>query len=300
MQSRNVRADLILLLVAVIWGFGFVAQRVGMDDLGPFGFNGSRFLLGALSLLPLLLVFKAKPGQGDIGKLLKGGVLAGLFLFVGASLQQVGLLYTTAGNAGFITGLYIILVPVIALCWGQKTGLNTWSGALLAVSGLYLLSVNEDFSINYGDMLELIGALFWAGHVLLIGKLSPQMDSLRLSVVQFVVCALLCLGVSLIWEPGTLTTTNLVGAWQPIVYAGVFSVGIAYTLQVVAQKDAPASHAAIILSLEAAFAALGGWWLLDEHLDGRALTGCGLMLAGMLLSQLPIFDRKAAPAQAST
>lgn len=300
MQSRNVRADLILLLVAVIWGFGFVAQRVGMDDLGPFGFNGSRFLLGALSLLPLLLVFKAKPGQGDIGKLLKGGVLAGLFLFVGASLQQVGLLYTTAGNAGFITGLYIILVPVIALCWGQKTGLNTWSGALLAVSGLYLLSVNEDFSINYGDMLELIGALFWAGHVLLIGKLSPQMDSLRLSVVQFSVCALLCLGVSLIWEPGTLTTANLVGAWQPIVYAGVFSVGIAYTLQVVAQKDAPASHAAIILSLEAAFAALGGWWLLDEYLDGRALTGCGLMLAGMLLSQLPIFDRKAAPAQASS
>lgn len=293
MQSRNVRADLILLLVAVIWGFGFVAQRVGMDDLGPFGFNGSRFLLGALSLLPLLLVFKAKPGQGDIGKLLKGGVLAGLFLFVGASLQQVGLLYTTAGNAGFITGLYIILVPVIALCWGQKTGLNTWSGALLAVSGLYLLSVNEDFSINYGDMLELIGALFWAGHVLLIGKLSPQMDSLRLSVVQFVVCALLCLGVSLIWEPGTLTTANLVGAWQPIVYAGVFSVGIAYTLQVVAQKDAPASHAAIILSLEAAFAALGGWWLLDEHLDGRALTGCGLMLAGMLLSQLPVFRIKA-------
>ncbi len=300
MQSRNVRADLILLLVAVIWGFGFVAQRLGMDELGPFGFNGSRFLLGALSLLPLLLVFKAKPGQGDMGKLLKGGVLAGLLLFVGASLQQVGLQYTTAGNAGFITGLYIILVPVIALCWGQKTGLNTWSGALLAVSGLYLLSVNEDFSINYGDMLELIGALFWAGHVLLIGKLSPQMDSLRLSLVQFVVCALLCLGVALVWEPGTLTPANLVGAWQPIVYAGVFSVGIAYTLQVVAQKDAPASHAAIILSLEAAFAALGGWWLLDEQLDGRALTGCGLMLAGMLLSQLPVFDRKPAPAQAAS
>lgn len=299
MQSRNVRADLILLLVAVIWGFGFVAQRVGMDALGPFGFNGSRFLLGALSLLPLLLVFKAKPGQGDVGTLLKGGVLAGLLLFVGASLQQVGLQYTTAGNAGFITGLYIILVPVIALCWGQKTGLNTWSGALLAVCGLYLLSVNEDFSINYGDMLELIGALFWAGHVLLIGKLSPQMDSLRLSVVQFVVCALLCLGVAVIWEPGTLTTTNLALAWQPIVYAGVFSVGIAYTLQVVAQKNAPASHAAIILSLEAAFAALGGWWLLDEHLDGRALTGCGLMLAGMLLSQLPIFERKAQAAQTS-
>ena len=291
MQTRNIRADLILLLVAVIWGFGFVAQRLGMDQLGPFGFNGSRFLLGALSLLPLLLFFKAKPGQADTGKLLRGGILAGLLLFVGASLQQVGLLYTTAGNAGFITGLYIILVPMIALLWGQKTGLNTWSGALLAVAGLYLLSVNEDFSMNKGDVLELIGAVFWAGHVLLIGKLSPQMDSLRLSIVQFVVCAVLCLLTAAIWEADTLSVANIATSWQPIVYAGVFSVGIAYTLQVVAQKDAPASHAAIILSLEAAFAALGGWWLLDEHLDGRALTGCALMLAGMLLSQLPVFGR---------
>ncbi|MCV6589543.1 MAG: DMT family transporter [Marinobacterium sp.] len=294
MQTRNLRADMILLLVAVIWGFGFVAQRVGMDSLGPFGFNGSRFLLGALSLLPLLLFFKAKPGQAEPAKLLKGGALAGLLLFAGASLQQVGLQYTTAGNAGFITGLYIILVPVIALLWGQKTGLNTWTGALLAVVGLYLLSVNEDFSINYGDLLELIGALFWAGHVLLIGWLSPQMDSLRLSIVQFMVCALMCLGVAVIWEPGTLNTTNLISSWQPIVYAGVFSVGIAYTLQVVAQKDAPASHAAILLSLEAAFAALGGWWLLDEQLDGRALMGCSLMLVGMLVSQLPVFGKRKA------
>ena len=156
MQSRNLRADMILLFVAVIWGFGFVAQRLGMDSLGPYAFNGSRFLLGALSLLPLLLVFKAKPGMADTGKLLRGGTLAGLFLFVGASLQQVGLQYTTAGNAGFITGLYIILVPMIALLWGQQTGLNTWAGALLAVVGLYLLSVNDDFSMNYGDVLELI------------------------------------------------------------------------------------------------------------------------------------------------
>ncbi|MBY4678547.1 DMT family transporter [Marinobacterium arenosum] len=292
MQTRNLRADAILLLVAAIWGFGFVAQRVGMDQLGPFGFNGSRFLLGALSLLPLLLFFKAKPGQAELGPLLKGGLLAGLFLFMGASLQQVGLLYTTAGNAGFITGLYIILVPMIALIWGQRTGLNTWAGSLLAVCGLYLLSVDENFGINKGDMLELIGALFWAGHVLLIGKISPQLDSLRLSIVQFLVCALLCLGVALVWEPGTLTVANLGAEWLPIAYAGLFSVGIAYTLQVVAQKDAPASHAAIILSLEAAFAALGGWWLLDEYLDSRALMGCGLMLAGMLLSQLPVFGRR--------
>lgn len=288
MHSRNIRADLILLLVAVIWGFGFVAQRLGMDSLGPFAFNGSRFLLGALSLLPLLLIFKAKPGMAEPRALLRGGTLAGLFLFAGASLQQVGLLYTTAGNAGFITGLYIILVPMIALCWGQKTGMNTWTGCVLAVIGLYLLSVDENFSINKGDLLNLVGALFWAGHVLLIGRLSPHMDSLRLSVVQFAVCALLCLGVSLVFEPGSLSLPNLIAGWEPVVYAGVVSVGIAYTLQVVAQKDAPASHAAILLSLEAAFAALGGWWLLDEQLDSRAFMGCGLMLAGMLVSQLPV------------
>lgn len=288
MQSRTLRSDLMLLLTAAIWGTAFVAQRVGMDYVGPFTFNASRFFLGALSLLPLLLIIKPTPVKRDSGKkplsLWQGGLLAGSLLFAGSTLQQVGLQYTTAGNAGFITGLYIILVPIIALFWGQKTGRNTWIGGVLAVFGLYLLSITDDFTLAYGDLLQLIGALFWAGHVLVIGWLSPQMDALRLSIVQFFTCGLVSLGVALFIEEPTFASIGM--AWQPIAYAGLLSVGVAYTLQVFAQKTAPASHAAIILSLEAVFAVLGGYFLLGERLDMQGIIGCGLMLAGMLISQI--------------
>ena len=296
MESRNFRADLILLLVAAIWGMAFVAQRLGMDHLGPFGFNGSRFLLGAVSLLPLLLFFRPRPGTTQLPAMLKGGFLAGLLLFLGASLQQAGLLWTSAGNAGFITGLYIVIVPLIGLLIGQATRINTWLGGLLAVVGLYYLSVGEDFSVNPGDLLVLASALFWAGHVVLIGKLAGELDNLRLAIVQFLVCALLSLGVAVLFEGDSFTPQNIVLAWQPIAYAGLFSVGIAYTLQVVAQRDAPASHAAIIMSLEAVFAVLGGWWLLQEEFSNRALTGCSLMLAGMILSQVRLGKRRTAAA----
>lgn len=293
MQTRTLRSDLMLLITAAIWGTAFVAQRVGMDYVGPFTFTAARFFLGALSLLPLLLILKPTPVKPAAGKvrlnLWQGGLIAGSFLFAGATLQQVGLQYTTAGNAGFITGLYIILVPVIALLWGQRTGRNTWVGGVLAVVGLYLLSITDDFTLAYGDLLQLIGALFWAGHVLVIGWLSPQMDALRLSIVQFFTCGLVSLGVALFIEEPTFANIGM--AWQPIAYAGLLSVGVAYTLQVFAQKTAPASHAAIILSLEAVFAVIGGYFLLGERLDTQGITGCGLMLAGMLISQIP--SRKA-------
>ncbi|GGK69804.1 DMT family transporter [Amphritea balenae] len=292
METRNIRADLILLLVAAIWGFAFVAQRLGMDHLGPFGFNGSRFLLGAVSLLPLLLFFKPRPGTCKIAPMLRGSVAAGTFLFLGASLQQAGLLYTSAGNAGFITGLYIIIVPLIGLFLGQITRLNTWLGGLLAVTGLYYLSVGDDFSINTGDLLVLGSALFWAGHVVIIGKLASELDNLRLAIIQFFICALLSLLVAFIFEQDTLSLKNVALAWQPIAYAGLFSVGIAYTLQVVAQRDAPASHAAIIMSLEAVFALLGGWWLLEEEFSTRSIIGCSLMLAGMIISQFRFSRRR--------
>lgn len=292
MQTRTLRSDLMLLITAAIWGTAFVAQRVGMDYVGPFTFTAARFFLGALSLLPLLLILKptiAKP-EGKVRlNLWQGGLIAGTFLFAGATLQQVGLQYTTAGNAGFITGLYIILVPVIALLWGQRTGRNTWVGGVLAVVGLYLLSITDDFTLAYGDLLQLIGALFWAGHVLVIGWLSPQMDALRLSIVQFFTCGLVSLGVALFIEEPTFANIGM--AWQPIAYAGLLSVGVAYTLQVFAQKTAPASHAAIILSLEAVFAVIGGYFLLGERLDTQGIIGCSLMLAGMLISQIP--SRKA-------
>lgn len=280
------QANLMLLFAAAIWGFGFVAQRLGMNFLEPFAFNGVRFLLGSCSLLPLIWWFSRKQASAptDQASLLKAGLLSGAVLFIAASLQQVGLLYTTAAKAGFITGLYLILVPILGLLLKHTTGLTTWLGAVLAVGGLYLLSINDDFSMSFGDMLQFIGALFWAVHILLIDHFSGRVSPLKLSSAQFLVCGLLSLLVSLLVEAPTLAA--VVAGWQPILYAGLVSVGVAYTLQVVGQKSANPAHAAIILSLESVFAAIGGVWLLDETLSLRAWCGCGLMMAGMLLSQV--------------
>lgn len=281
------KSNVMLLIAAAIWGFGFVAQRLGMNYLEPFGFNSARFLLGSFSLLPLLwflsrqkVNLETKPNHS----LTKGGIICGLVLFAAATLQQYGLFYTTAAKAGFITGLYLILVPIIGILLKHTTGMTTWLGAVLAVVGLYLLSINDDFTMSLGDTLIFIGALFWAFHILVIDHFSGRIDPIQLSAVQFLVCGLLSLGVSLIIETPTLS--GAIAGWQPILFAGVVSVGIAYTLQVIAQKNAKPSHAAIIMSLEAVFAAMGGVWLLDESLSPRAWLGCGLMLAGMLLSQV--------------
>lgn len=285
------QANIMLLAAAAIWGFGFVAQRLGMNFLEPFAFNGVRFLLGSCSLLPLIWWFSRRraPQPYSESSLPLAGVLAGAVLFIAASLQQVGLLYTTAAKAGFITGLYLILVPIFGLLLKHTTGITTWLGAILAVIGLYLLSINDDFSMSFGDMLQFIGALFWAIHILLIDHFSGRVSPLKLSAVQFMVCGLLSLGVSLLIE--TPTASAMLAGWQPILYAGLVSVGLAYTLQVVGQKSANPAHAAIILSLESVFAVLGGVWLLDETLTLRAWFGCGLMLAGMLLSQVRWPDR---------
>ncbi len=281
------RSNLMLLLAAAIWGLGFVAQRLGMDYLEPFAFNGVRFMLGALSLLPLL-AWQARTRQAvappEPGRQWRACALAGGLLFVAATLQQVGLLYTTAAKAGFITGLYIVLVPLIGLLLGQGCHRNTWLGAGVALAGLYLLSLNGALRPSLGDSLQLAGALFWALHILVIHHYSTRMDPLRLACGQFVICALLSLGVSGLIETPTLTA--VLAGWRPILYAGLVSVGVAYTLQVVGQRQAHPTHAAIILSLESVFAALGGLWLLGEELSMRAWSGCALMLAGMLLSQL--------------
>lgn len=286
------KSNLMLLIAAAIWGFGFVAQRLGMNYLEPFAFNSARFLLGSLSLLPLIcFLSRQKLSRQKVNRytkpnhsLSKGGLICGLVLFVAATLQQYGLFYTTAAKAGFITGLYLILVPIIGILLKHTTGFTTWLGAALALVGLYLLSVNDNFTMSLGDTLIFIGALFWAFHILVIDHFSGRIDPIQLSAVQFLVCGLLSLGVSLIIETPTLT--GAIAGWQPILFAGVVSVGIAYTLQVIAQKNAKPSHAAIIMSLEAVFAAIGGVWLLDESLSPRAWFGCGLMLAGMLLSQV--------------
>lgn len=288
------KSDSLLLLTAFIWGTAFVAQRVGMDHVGPFTFNGLRFALGSLSLLPLLYLFRERQQvpsfirpQAGLKMILFGGCLAGTLLFLGASLQQVGLVYTTAGKAGFITGLYVVIVPLLGLFWKQNPGLGTWLGAALAAIGLYLLSVTKALTLSFGDLLELIGAFFWAGHVLILGWLSPKIDSLKLAFVQFAVCSLLSLCVALFSETASLPA--IMAAAVPILYGGLVSIGIAYTLQVVAQREAKPAHAAILLSMEAVFAALGGWVILGETLSVRGLIGCSLMLSGMLLSQLHPF-----------
>ena len=291
MNILTVRSNALLLITAAIWGFAFVAQRVGMDYLGPFTFNAVRFILGSLSLLPLLLISRDQhPASGIIKTspgwklLVFGGLSAGFLLFMGMSLQQVGLVYTTAGKAGFITSLYVVLVPILALFWKQSTNPGTWIGAVLAAIGLYFLSVTDRFTIEFGDLLEFFCAFFWAGQVLMIGWLSPRIQSVKLAFAQFVVCAVLSLLVAVVFED--ISWDAMVQAAWPILYGGIMSSGVAFTFQVIGQRHTHPAHASIIMSLEAVFAALGGWLLLNEILSMRGLLGCGLMLGGMLISQL--------------
>ncbi len=287
------KADLYLLITAAIWGFAFVAQRLGMNHMGPFTFNALRFSLGSLSLLPLLVWQRQKnvdPPGLPTKKLILPILLTGLVLFTGASLQQIGLVGTSAGKAGFITGLYVILVPLLALFWGKRTRTANWIGALLAVIGLYLLSVQSGFVISPYDLIVLLGAFVWAVHVHLIDRFSNIVGPIRLSITQFAICGLLSLAAALIFE-----TPQAAAIWQgiwPLLYGAFLSVGLAYTLQVIAQRDADPTHAAIILSLEGAFAAFGGWLILRETLTTRDLIGCLLMLAGMIISQMTRHKKK--------
>jgi len=289
------KGNLLLLLTAAIWGFAFVAQRVGMEYVGPFTFNGVRFALGAVSLVPLILYYnKGSQNTGNSDQQLKSavgaGLLAGLVLFLGASLQQIGLVYTTAGKAAFITCLYIVIVPMLGFFLKQYISRSTWCGCIMAIMGLYLLCVKESFFISYGEVLELIGALFWSIHILVIDRFSRKVDVLKLSFVQFITCSVLSLVTALCIE--TISIETLEQALVPILYGGICSVGIAYTLQVVGQKYAQPSHAAIILSMETVFAAIGGWIILNEKLGAQELLGCAIMLVGMLLSQLQNINKQ--------
>jgi drug/metabolite transporter (DMT)-like permease len=325
MNTRALRADIFLLLTAGIWGFGFVAQRSGMEYVGPFAFNGIRFILGSLSLLPLILIRRRGRGNGGSpqsagpGRFFRSSLAAGGCLFIAVTLQQLGIMFTTAGNAGFITGLYVVLTPIFGIFLGRKTGKATWLGAVFTLTGLYFLSAAGHLDkINPGDIITAVSAVFWAFHVLLIDALVRGIDPIALSSGQFVVCGLLSLIAAFFLEPSMgaladlidpgLTGTGLFG-WQdlpallagaaggdrggllsvnsliPLLYGGLGSVGVAYTLQVVAQRDAPPAHATIILCLEGCFAALGGVLLLAEPVGRWTLLGFILMLCGMLVTQ---------------
>lgn len=290
MKSKEIRAVFILLLTAAIWGFAFVAQRVGMEHVGAFTFNGIRFALGSISLLPVIYFLGKKSDtneeekiDADLKTTVKSGIIAGCVLFIAASLQQIGLIYTTAAKAGFITSLYIVLVPILGIFLKQKTHYTTWIGALTAVIGLYFLSINENFTIEFGDFLEIIGAFFWAGHIQLIDRFVKKVDAIKLSSAQFATCSVLSLITALIFEG--IDLSGISSALVPILYGGIMSAGVAYTLQAVGQKYAKPSHAAIALSMEAVFAAIGGILLLNESLPLKGYLGCLLMLAGMLITQ---------------
>lgn len=290
MKKNTFKSDILLLLAAAIWGFAFVAQRLGMKYVGPFTYNGIRFALGSLSLIPLIIFFKDDKSENNNSKgmreVSKAGIIAGIVLFIAVSLQQLGLMQTTAGKAAFITGLYIVLVPILGLFLKHYVGINAWIGAIIAVIGLYFLCVTNTFSISLYDLLILVCAFFFAVHILLIDSFIKRVNAIKLAFFQFLTCAVLSLVIAFFTEKITFS-----GIWQamiPILYGGLGSVGVAYTLQIIGQKNAEPTSAAIILSMEALFAAMGGFLILNENLGVRGIVGCALMLTGMILSQIKI------------
>ncbi|TXH77204.1 MAG: DMT family transporter [Thiothrix sp.] len=288
-------AHFILVLISAIWGSGFVAQRLGLDSLEPFSFNAGRFVLATISLLPVWWFMRqgqVKPPVSETKLFWFGSFLAGTVMSIGFAFQQTGLLYTTAGNAGFITSMYIVIVPLLGLLVGQTTRLLTWVGIILAVVGLYALSVGPDFHINRGDWLEFIGAFFWAGHVITLGWLSRRVsDLVGVSVVQFAVAALWSSLLAVTLEQPSWP--NYQAALWPLVYSGLIASSLCFTLQIIAQRTVDASVAALILSCESVFALWVGWLFLEETVNAKQLFGCSLMLAGILISQWP--ERKLVP-----
>jgi drug/metabolite transporter (DMT)-like permease len=299
------KADGLLLLTAAIWGFAFSAQRSGMESMGPFAFNAVRFSIGALSVLPLLLFARrrgraAGPSGGprpSLARKLAYVGITGVVLFLGTSLQQIGLVTTTAGNAGFITCLYVVLVPIVGFAFGKRSGPRIWAGALLALAGLYILSVGAGFTMARGDLLVLVGALFWTLHILVVGRFGGRMDALELAIGQFLSCSALSLLGALFFESAPFAGT--VSAAVPLLYGGICSTGIAFTLQIYAQKTAHPAHASIIMSLESLFAAIGGIIILGEPLTGRLVAGGVLMLSGTILSQMEPRDPRSPPTGAA-
>ena len=291
----KIKNGIMLVLTAFIWGTAFVAQSVGMDYLGPFTFNGVRSLIGGAALLPCIWLFQKgkgkateKPSRGARKELIAGGIACGLLLFAASSLQQIGSQYTTAGKAGFITAFYIVIVPVLGIFLHQKINGKVWGAVAIALAGLYFLCITETFAVGKGDILIFLCALVFSIHILVIDYFSPKVDGVKMSCIQFFVCGMVSL------PPMFCTETPKIGAivegWAPLLYAGVLSCGVAYTLQIIGQKNVNPAVASLILSLESCFSVLAGWMVLGEKLSMRESVGCVLMFAAIILAQLP--DRK--------
>lgn len=299
MQKGTVRNSILLLLTAVIWGTAFVAQSVGMDYIGPFTFNAARFFVGGTVLLPLILYFKKinpvtekteSEKRYDRKMLVIGGLLCGLAILGGSTFQQLGIQYTSVGKAGFITTLYIIIVPIIGLLFHQKVAGKIWVAAVMAMVGLYLLCVNESFSVNKGDTLVLIGSLLFSIHILVIDYYSPRVDGVKLSCIQFYVSGLISSVAAFLTETPSLGA--IMDGIMPILYAGVMSCGVAYTLQIIGQKNMNPTVASLILSLESVISVLAGWVILGQELALKEIIGCVIVFAAVILVQLP--DKKEA------
>jgi len=287
-----------LLTTALIWGTAFVAQRSGMDFVGPFTFNGIRFLIGALVMLPVILIMDklAQKNQPAVPMTIEekrkewkvlwiGGFFCGVALLAGTGLQQMGLVYTSAGKTGFITALYIVIVPVIGIFLGRKVRMLLWVSVALGVAGLYLLSINEGFSINIGDFLVFLCAFGFAAHILVVDHFSPKTNAIKLSAVQFFVCGILSLVIMAFIEHPQLEF--ILDAAFPLLYTGIMSCCVAYTFQVVAQKDIGPTVASLLLSMESVFAVIFGMLLLNEQLLPKEIIGCVIMFAAIILAQLP-------------
>ncbi len=289
MKTKKIKSTFLLFLTAIIWGFAFVAQRVGAEYVGAFTFNGIRFLLGTISLIPVILIFeKEKFNKEKFKKTIASGLLAGVVLFIASTLQQFGVEITgSAGKAGFLTGLYIVLVPLIRFAMGKKTSVLTFFGAIFAVVGLFFLCMTGDeISFGLGDIVLIIGAFFWAGHILVVDKFVNDVSPLKFSMTQFFVCGFLSIIFALFTEKIELSAIQSAGI--PILYGGLMSVGVAYTCQILGQKDADPTFASIVFSTESVFSAIGGAIILHEIMSGRGYLGCVLIFIGIILSQLDI------------
>lgn len=285
-MARQYKGNLLLLLTAMIWGSALVAQSVSMDLIGPFTFQCMRSILGSLVLLPVIAVFSKRSEQTPQDKKTQwiGGVVCGCVFFVAGSLQQIGLCYTSAGKAGFITALYIVLVPIAGIFFRRRVGWNVWISVLLALVGLYLLCVTEALSVGTGDFLVFVSSIAFAAHILVIDHFSPKTDGVKLSCIQFAVNAALSgIGMLLVEEP---VVSAIAACWLPICYTGILSCGLAYTLQIIGQKYTEPTVASLLLSLESVFSVLFGWLLLGESLSGRELIGCVLMFGAIVLAQV--------------
>ena len=307
MQRISLKKSLVLLLTATIWGVAFVAQSVGMDYVGPFTFNAARSILGGLTLIPVIIIgerVKAnRTGNGaekgrvpcsrekDKKTLLQGGFWCGVMLFLGSSLQQLGIQYTSVGKAGFLTAMYIVLVPIVGIFFRKRVGLQNWIGVVLAVYGMYLLCIRPgEGRIQVGDLLLTACALAFTGHILVIDHFSPLVDGVKMSCIQFFVCAILSGIFMMILERPSVSA--IFTAWLPIAYAGIMSSGVAYTLQIVAQKDMNPTVTSLILSLESVISLLAGWVILHQVLSGRELLGCAIVFSAIILVQLPLSKSK--------